>query len=102
MYLARLLVDSGKSDEALTLSEQALKILTAILPPSSAPAAQGHAIHAYALAHAGRGSEAADELAAAVPALLAARGPDDPAVRRAQNWLRDVRPKSPEIASASR
>jgi len=38
MYLARLLVDSGKPDEALALSEQSLKILTATLP-AAAPTA---------------------------------------------------------------
>jgi eukaryotic-like serine/threonine-protein kinase len=101
MYLARLLVDSGKSDEALALSEQSLKILTSILPASSAPTAQAHAIHAYALAHLGRSPEAADELAAAVPVLLSARGPDDPVVRRAQDWLKAVRPQPLQTASAA-
>jgi eukaryotic-like serine/threonine-protein kinase len=92
MYLARLLVDIGKSDEAFALSEQSLKILTSILPASSAPTAQAHAIHAYALAHLGRSHESADELAAAVPVLLSAKGPEDPVVRRAQDWLKAVRP----------
>jgi tetratricopeptide (TPR) repeat protein len=102
MYLARLLVDSGKAEEALASSEQALKILAAIVPVSSAPSAQAHAIHAYALAHLGRSSEAAEELAAAVPVLLSARGPDDPAVRRAQDWLKAVRPPPPQTASTAR
>jgi serine/threonine protein kinase/Tfp pilus assembly protein PilF len=101
MYLARLLVDSGKSDEALALSEQSLKILTAILPAASAPTAQAHAIHAYALAHLGRSQESADELASAVPALLNAKGPDDPVVRRAQDWLKAVRPQPLQTASAA-
>jgi eukaryotic-like serine/threonine-protein kinase len=101
MYLARLLVNSGKSDEALALSEQSLKILTSILPASSAPTAQAHAIHAYALAHLGRSPEATDELAAAVPVLLSARGPDDPSVRRAQDWLKAVRPQPPQTASTA-
>jgi eukaryotic-like serine/threonine-protein kinase len=101
MYLARLLVDSGKADEALALSEQSLKILTSILPASSAPTAQAHAIHAYALAHLGRSPEAADELAAAVPVLLSAKGPDDPVVRRAQDWLKAVRPQPLQTASAA-
>jgi eukaryotic-like serine/threonine-protein kinase len=99
MYLARLLVDMGKSDEALALSEQSLKILTAILPASTTPTAQAHAIHAYALAHLGRSHESADELAAAVPALLSAKGPDDPVVRRAQDWLKAVRPAPLQTAS---
>jgi tetratricopeptide (TPR) repeat protein len=101
MYLARLLVDMGKSDEALALSEQSLRILTAILPASSAPTAQAHAIHAYALTRLGSGPEAADELAAAVPVLLSARGPDDPVVRRAQDWLKAVRPAALQTASTA-
>jgi serine/threonine-protein kinase len=100
MYLARLLVDSGKPDEALALSEQSLKILTATLP-AAAPTAQAHAIHAYALAHLGRSRESADELAAAVPVLLNARGPDDPSVVRAQNWLKAVRPEPLQTASTA-
>ncbi len=78
MYLARLLVDRGTPGEALPLSEQALSIWTATAPKSSSATAQAHAIHAYALAHLGRSREAAEELSAAVPVLLAARGPDDP------------------------
>jgi hypothetical protein len=49
--------------------------------------AQAHAIHAYALEHAGKSREAAEELDAAVPILVKARGTDDPMVRRAHNWL---------------
>jgi len=101
MYLARLVVDRGKPQEALALSEQSLKILTAALPATSPPTAQAHAIHAYALAHLRRSPEAADELAAAVPVLLSARGPDDPSVRRAQNWLKKVRPAPPQTASTA-
>ena len=78
MYLARLLVDRGKPEDALPLSEQALSIWTATAPKSSSATAQAHAIHAYVLAHLGRAREAADELSAAVPMLLSARGPDDP------------------------
>jgi tetratricopeptide (TPR) repeat protein len=100
MYLARLLVDSGKPDEALALSEQSLKILTATLP-AAAPTAQAHAIHAYALAHLGRSRESAEELAAAVPVLLNARGPNDPSVVRAQNWLKAVRPEPLQTASTA-
>lgn len=86
-YFARLLVDRGKIDEALAKSNDAIKIWAATLPASSPPLAQAHAIHAYALEHAGKSPEAAVELEAAVPILLKARGPDDPMVRRAQNWL---------------
>jgi serine/threonine protein kinase/Tfp pilus assembly protein PilF len=88
MYLARLLVDRGNADEALALSDESLKIWTATSPASSPSTAQAHAIHAYALGGLGRSREAADELAAACPILLSARGPDDPTVRRAQDWLR--------------
>ena len=82
MYLARLLVDRGKPEDALPLSEQALSIWMATAPKSSSATAQAHAIHAYVLAHLGRSREAADELSAAVPMLLSARGPRRPAVRR--------------------
>ncbi len=98
MYLAQLLVIRGKPDEALAFSEQSLTLLTAALPAASTPAAQSHAIHAYALVHLGRSREAADELAAAVPVLLNAKGPDDPAVRLAQNWLKEARPEALQTA----
>ena len=102
MHLARLLVDAGKPQEALPLSEQSVAIWSATFPATHPPTAQAHAIHAYALAHLGRRREAADELAAAVPILLAARGPDDPAVRRAQAWWASARaPASPSNAGVS-
>jgi serine/threonine protein kinase/Tfp pilus assembly protein PilF len=101
MHLARLLVDRGKPGDALPLSEQALAIWTASAPKSSSATAQAHAIHAYVLAHLGRSREAADELSAAVPMLLSARGPDDPAVRRAQSWWNSVRAAAPTTASAN-
>jgi serine/threonine-protein kinase len=102
MHLARLLVDGNRPQEALPLSEQSVAIWSANFPASHAPAAQAHAIHAYALSHLGRRREAADELAAAVPTLLAARGPDDPAVRRAQAWWASVRASgSPPTADAA-
>jgi serine/threonine protein kinase/Tfp pilus assembly protein PilF len=87
MHFARLLVDRGKPEEALALSDQSIRIWTATSPPSSPPTAQAHAIHAYALAHLGKPREAADELDGAVPILIKARGADDPVVRRAQIWL---------------
>jgi serine/threonine-protein kinase len=101
MHLARLMVDRGKPEEALGLSEQSLKILTAALPAESPPTAQAHAIHAYALSRLGRSPEAADELSAAVPVLLSAWGPDDLSVRRAQNWLKNVRSAPPQTASTA-
>jgi serine/threonine protein kinase/Tfp pilus assembly protein PilF len=101
MQFARLLVDRGKPDEALALSDQSIKIWTAISSPSSTPTAQAHAIHAYALAHLGRPREAAEELEAALPVLIKSRGTDDPSVRRAQAWLKAVRPKLPQTASTA-
>jgi tetratricopeptide (TPR) repeat protein len=101
IYLARLLVDRGKPEEALALSEQSLKIWIATSPDSSPSTAQAHAIHAYALAHLGRARESADELSAALPVLQSARGPDDPAVRRAQGWLKSVRAVPPPTASTA-
>ncbi len=87
MQLARLLVDRGNADEALALSEQSLSLWAVSPMASNSGAAQAHTIHAYALEHLGRSNEAANELGAAVPVLAAARGLDDPAVRRAQSWL---------------
>ena len=78
MHFARLLVDRGKPDEALALSDQSLKIWIATSSPSSPPTAQAHAIHAYALAHLGRPREAAEELEAAMPVLIKSKGADDP------------------------
>lgn len=102
MHLARLLVDSGRPQEALPLSEQSVAIWSAGFPASHPPTAQAHAIHAYALSRLGRRREAADELATAVPILLAARGPDDPSVRRAQAWWASVRASaSPQTANAA-
>jgi tetratricopeptide (TPR) repeat protein len=99
MHLARLLVDRGKPDEALALSTQSITIWNATSPDSSPYTAQAHAIHAYALAHLGKPHEAADELEAAIPVLLKARGADDPVVRRAQTWLKAVRPEPLQTAN---
>ncbi len=99
MQLARLLVDIGKPAEAVDASEQSLRIWSASSTGSSAWTAQAHTVHAYALAHVGRTHEAADELSAALPLLLSARGPDDPAVRRAQEWLKSLRAGPPPVAS---
>ncbi|HEY2144893.1 MAG TPA: hypothetical protein VGH12_02405 [Steroidobacteraceae bacterium] len=68
---------------------------------TSAPVAQAHAVHAYALEHLGKSREAAEELDAAVPILLTARGADDPVTRRAQLWLAGARPASAKTASTS-
>ena len=54
MHFARLLVDRGKPDEALAMSDQSIKIWTATSPAASPSTAQAHAIHAYALAHLGK------------------------------------------------
>jgi eukaryotic-like serine/threonine-protein kinase len=100
MHLARLLVDRGKADEALTLSDASLKIWTATSSPSNPSTAQAHAIHAYALAHLGRTSDAEPELTTAVQVLAAARGIDDPSVRRAQEWLKNLHADAPHTANA--
>jgi tetratricopeptide (TPR) repeat protein len=94
-HLARILVDRGKAQEALPLSDQSVAIWSANFPASHPLTAQGRAIHAYVLAHLGRRREAAAELATAVPILLAAQGPDDPGVRRAQAWWASVRESAP-------
>jgi serine/threonine protein kinase/Tfp pilus assembly protein PilF len=101
MHFARLLVDRGKSAEALAMSEESLNIWNATSVPSSPYTAQAHAIHAYALEHLGKPREAADELNAALPLLLRARGPDDPVARRAQNWLKAAHPEPLQTASTA-
>jgi len=96
------MVDRGKPDEALQLSDQALQIWNATSTPSNQGTAQAHAVHAYALAHLGRSREAADELASAVQVLADARGNDDIVVRRAQSWLKNLRPDPVRTARAAR
>jgi eukaryotic-like serine/threonine-protein kinase len=88
MHFARLLVDRGKLDEALTLSAESVKIWSETSGAESPRTAEAHASHAYALEHLNRQREAASELEAAVPILIAARAADDPVVRRAQLWLK--------------
>jgi tetratricopeptide (TPR) repeat protein len=102
MHFARLLVDRGKYTEALAKSEESIGIWSATLPASSAPVAQAHAIHAYALEHLDRSREAAEELDAAVPVLVKTRGADDSVTRRAQLWLAVAHPVSAQTASAAR
>jgi eukaryotic-like serine/threonine-protein kinase len=102
MHFARLLVDRGKAVEALALGAQSLGIWNATSPASSPYTAQAQAIHAYALAHLGKPHEAAEELDSALPVLLKTRGADDPVVRRAQNWLKAVRPQPLQTASTAR
>jgi serine/threonine protein kinase/Tfp pilus assembly protein PilF len=101
MHFARLLVDRGKIDEAVAMSDQSLKIWASTSPATNPSTAQAHAIHAYALAHLGKPREAAEELDAALPVLLKARGVDDPVVRRAQSWLKAVRPEPLQTASTA-
>jgi serine/threonine protein kinase len=99
MHFARLLVDRNKYAEALARSEESIKIWTATSPAASPQTALAHAIHAYALEHLGKLPQAALELDAAVPVLAKARGPDDAAVRRAQNWQKAADPGAVQTAS---
>jgi eukaryotic-like serine/threonine-protein kinase len=101
MHFARLLVDRNKSAEALAKSEESIKIWTVTSPASSPQTALAHAIHAYALEHLGKSKAAAEELDAAVPALVKARGTDDAVVRRAQNWQKTANPDAVQTASTS-
>jgi serine/threonine protein kinase/Tfp pilus assembly protein PilF len=98
MHFAHLLVDRGKYGEALTMSTESVKIWTATGSPSSPPLAQARAIHAYALEHLNRSREAGLELEQAMPIMVAARGPDDAFVRRAQLWLKAAHPATPSTA----
>jgi eukaryotic-like serine/threonine-protein kinase len=102
MLLAGLLVDHGRAAEALALAGQSLKIWTATSSASNPAIAQAHAIHAYALGMLGRTGEGAEELAPALQVLVNARGLDDPAVRRAQNWLKNAHTEMPPTASTKR
>jgi eukaryotic-like serine/threonine-protein kinase len=101
MHFARLLVDRGKYAEAISKSDESIRIWTATSPASNPQTALAHAIHAYALEHLGKSKPAAEELDAAVPVLVKARGADDAAVRRAQNWLRLADPNAVQTASTS-
>jgi serine/threonine protein kinase/Tfp pilus assembly protein PilF len=94
MHFARLLVDRAKTDEALTCSEESLRIWAATASPTSSTTALAHAIHGYALEHLGRAHEAAEELESAVPILVKTRGADDPTTKRAQDWLRQAEPRT--------
>ena len=101
MHFARLLVDRNKSTEALAKSAESIEIWTATSLATSPQTALAHAIHAYALEHLGKMRQAATELAAAVPVLLKARGPDDAAVRRAQTWQKIADPNAVQTANTS-
>jgi serine/threonine protein kinase/Tfp pilus assembly protein PilF len=99
MHFARLLVDRNKSAEALVKSVESIKIWTATSPAASPQTALAHAIHAYALEHLARLPQAAEELDAAVPVLVKARGADDAVVRRAQGWQKIADPNAVQTAS---
>jgi eukaryotic-like serine/threonine-protein kinase len=101
MHFARLLVDRGKANEALLASNESVKIWATTSSASSPLLAQARAIHAYALEHLNRMNDAALELAEALPVLMEARGPEDVAVRRAQNWLKAAQINSVQTASAA-
>jgi eukaryotic-like serine/threonine-protein kinase len=101
MHFARLLVDRNKSAEALAKSEESIEIWIATSPPASPQTALAHAIHAYALERLGKLPQAGEELNAAVPVLVRARGPDDAAVRRAQGWQKIADPNAVQTASTS-
>jgi serine/threonine protein kinase/Tfp pilus assembly protein PilF len=101
MHFARLLLDRNKSVEALARSEESINIWTATSPATNPQTALAHAIHAYALEHLGKLPQAAEELDAAVPALVKARGTDDAVVRRAQAWQKIADPNALQAASTS-
>jgi serine/threonine protein kinase/Tfp pilus assembly protein PilF len=101
MYFARLLVERNKAAEALVKSEESIKIWAATSSPSSPQLALAHAVHAYALEHQGKLPLAAEELDAAVPILVKARGADDAVVRRAQAWQKIADPNAVQTVSAS-
>ena len=75
--------------------------MTATSPASNPQTALAHAIHAYALEHLGKFPQAADELSAALPVLVKARGTDDAVVRRAQGWQKIADPNALQALSTS-
>ena len=83
------------------MSDESLNIWNATSAPSSPYTAQAHAIHAYALEHLGKTKAAAEELDAAVPVLVKARGTDDAVVRRAQIWQKTANPDAVQTASTA-
>ena len=101
MHFARLLVDRGKIDEALTKSNESIKIWAATLPASSPPRRRRMPSTPTRWSMLGKSREAAAELEAAVPILLKARGADDPMVRRAQGWLKAAHPDPVQTASTA-
>jgi serine/threonine protein kinase/Tfp pilus assembly protein PilF len=101
MHFARLLVDRNKSAEALGKSEESIKIWAATSSPSSPQLALAHAVHGYALERLGKLPQAAEELDAAVPILVKARGTDDAVVRRAHAWQKIADPNAVQTVSAS-
>ena len=100
MHFARLLVDRNKAAEALAKSDESIKIWAATSSPASPQLALAHAVHAYALEHLGKMPQAAEELSAAVPVLVKARGTDDAVVRRAQGWQKIADPSAVQTASS--
>ena len=101
MHFARLLVDRNKSAEALAKSDESIKIWAATSSAASSQLALAHAVHAYALEHLGKQRQAADELDAAVPILIKARGNDDAVVRRALAWQKIADPNAAQAAGPS-
>jgi eukaryotic-like serine/threonine-protein kinase len=102
MQYASLLVDRGNAAEALTMSEQALKIWQASAADSRLNAAPTHVTHAHALEALGRHREAAEELQDALPVLINARGLDDPTVRKGQAWLKSAQASAAQTASSAK
>jgi serine/threonine protein kinase/Tfp pilus assembly protein PilF len=101
MHFARLMVDRGRPEQALGMSEQSIKIWSDTSGATGPRTAQAHAIHAYVLEHMNRMREAADELDAAVPILVKARAPDDPVLRSAELWLKAARTSTLQTASTA-
>ena len=74
MQFAGLMEERNKPEEALGLSEQAIKIYEAIAPGDALAAAPPHVFHAHALAMLGHSREAFTEYQAALPVLVNAWG----------------------------
>ena len=102
MNFARLLVDRGSPAEALTMSEQSLRIWNATASSSVATAAAAHAIHAYALEHLDRSKEAGEELDAAIPVLIKTWGINDQMVQRVLGWQKAAHTAPLQTASTAK
>ena len=102
MHFARLLVDRGKPDEALGLERAIAQDLDCDFAGlESARQRRPTPFTPMRWRIWARRAKRPMSSTTALPVLLKARGADDPVVRRAQNWLKAVRPQPLQTASTA-